>query len=536
MLTITIVLAVALGCVILIWGSTWRKLSGATQHAKQLAIENASLEQNIAASRARIEQLEQELERAKPYLDIDDAVEEARRIREEADRQRAEAEAAAGVLQRESRKEAKERIQRAEEQLKAAGAQARKIAEDAERRAEEVAGDAYKALKNADHLKRVVDALRNKIEGYGDRYIVPTYSLLDELADAYGFTDAGRELKAARQRVQLMVEHGSAAECDYVEKNRRETAIRFVVDAFNGKVDSILSRTKADNYGTLRQQIIDAFGLVNFNGQAFRQARITEEYLQGRLDELKWACAAVALRNQEREEQRRIKAQIREEERARREFERARKEAERDEAAVRKAMAKMQEQLARATESQRAEYEAKLAELSSRLAEAENKSQRALSMAQRTRSGHVYIVSNLGSFGDNVYKIGMTRRLEPIDRVRELGDASVPFGFDVHAMIYSDDAPQLERELHRRFLLNQVNKVNPRKEFFRVSISELKAVVDSLGMAASWTLAAEAAEYRESLAIEERIRTDVGARQQWLDHQSIVDPVVYEHAEDAAEV
>lgn len=87
-------------------------------------------------------------------------------------------------------------------------------------------------------------------------------------------------------------------------------------------------------------------------------------------------------------------------------------------------------------------------------------------MAQQTRRGHVYIISNIGSFGESVFKIGMTRRLEPLDRVRKLGDASVPFLFDVHVMIFSEDAPMLERELHKRFAAHQVNRLNARKEFF----------------------------------------------------------------------
>ena len=123
-------------------------------------------------------------------------------------------------------------------------------------------------------------------------------------------------------------------------------------------------------------------------------------------------------------------------------------------------------------------------------------------MAQQTRSGHVYVISNVGSFGEDVYKIGMTRRLEPHDRVRELGDASVPFELDVHAMIPSADAPALERGLHQRFLSRQLNKVNPRKEFFRVTLQELREEITRIGIDASWTIAAEAREYRESLEVE----------------------------------
>ena len=160
--------------------------------------------------------------------------------------------------------------------------------------------------------------MKNVIEGYGDRYLKPTYSLLDELADTYGFDEAGQQLKQARQHSKLMVEHNRAATCDYVEKNRRETAMRFIVDAFNGKVDSILSRTKAENFGTLEQQIRDAFVLVNNNGAVFRNTLITEDYLQARLTELQWATVVQALREREKEEQRRIREQMREEEKARR--------------------------------------------------------------------------------------------------------------------------------------------------------------------------------------------------------------------------
>jgi hypothetical protein len=269
----------------------------------------------------------------------------------------------------------------------------------------------------------------------------------------------------------------------------------------------------------LEQEIRDAFTLVNFNGRAFRTARITEGYLDARLAELKWAAVAQQLRIEEREEQRRIKEQMRDEEKARREYERAMREAARDEEALRKAMEKTQALVERATEEQKAKYEQQLQELNERLREAEEKSQRALSMAQQTKKGHVYIVSNVGSFGEHVYKIGLTRRLEPLDRIRELGDSSVPFDFDVHALILAEDAPALEYQLHRHFLLNQVNKVDHRKEFFRVDVKEVREQVEALGLTAKWTMAAEAAEYRESLAIEKAIRDDPAAREAWLNRQ-----------------
>ena len=142
---------------------------------------------------------------------------------------------------------------------------------------------------------------------------------------------------------------------------------------------------------------------------------------------------------------------MREEERAKVEIEKVRKLAETDEARFQNALIVARRELEMATGLEHAKMQSKLDELTASLREAEAKKERAISRAQQTKSGHVYIISNIGSFGEQVYKIGMTRRLDPLDRVKELGDASVPFGFDVHAIIYSEDAPRLEGELHKMF-------------------------------------------------------------------------------------
>lgn len=407
---------------------------------------------------------------------------------------------------RDARLKAKERLDnansRADELISNANDNAMKIVADAENRAKEIAGSAYEAKEFAETYQAVAKSMKNKIEGYGDEWIVPNRSVLDELAENYEFTDAGRELQKARELTKSLIKTSKAASCGYVEPNRRNTAIKFVLDAFNGKVDSTLSKIKHNNYGKLSQEIKDAFQLVNYNGSAFRSAKITDIYLQARLNELKWGVAVNEIILEEKEEQRRIKEQLREEEKARREYERAIKEAEKEEKTIQQAIEKATKELMLAGEEQRLVLEQKLAELQIKFEEAEAKNQRAISMAQQTRSGHVYIISNIGSFGEDVYKIGMTRRLEPLDRVRELGDASVPFAFDVHAMIYSDDAPSLENHLHKVFNDKQVNKVNSRKEFFNVSIKDIKSTVANMNIDAHWTMFADAKEYRESLAIE----------------------------------
>ena len=396
-----------------------------------------------------------------------------------------------------------------------ASREAARIVDDANRRAEEIAGEALAASRNAAGLEKTIQALKNVINGYGDQYLVPSYTLIDELAEEFSHAEAGVELKQARDRTRLMVRTATAAQCDYVEAVRRTTAINFVTDAFNGKVDTILAGVKHDNYGTLAQQIKDAFALVNHLGKPFKDARITPEYLHARLEELRWATVVHELKLKEREEQRLIKEQIREEEKARRDFERAQREATKQEDTLQRNIDKIQQQAAKASAEQRDFFEAQLRELEAKLQAAQEKNQRALSMAQQTKSGHVYIISNIGSFGENVYKIGMTRRLEPLDRVRELGDASVPFEFDVHALLFSEDAPTLERELHKHFLRNQVNKANPRKEFFRVDLAAIRAEIEQQGITAHWSLTAAAREYRESLAIEQAMTDNTLNLREW---------------------
>ncbi len=439
------------------------------------------------------------------------AIGEADGLRAEANTLLQRAREAAEDERREALAKAKELRGRAEAEMANATREAGRIVAEATQRAESIAGDAYTALREKEHLGEAVRAIRNVVEGYGDRYIVPTRSVLDGLAERFGHTEAGQALKNAREQSVRMVEAGEAATCDYAEKERRATAIRFVVAAFNGRVDAILSREKNENIGMLEQAIRDAFNLVNLDGAAFRNARILPAYLDSRLSELRWAVVVRELREKEREEQRRLQEQIREEEKARREYERAIKEAEQEETKLREALEKARQEVASATAEQRAQFEAEIAALNQRLSEAEARGQRALSMAQQTKAGNVYIISNIGSFGESVFKIGMTRRLKPEERIWELSDASVPFDFDIHAMIRSDDAPTLERRLHDRFGELRVNLVNPRKEFFRVTLDEVRDFVREQGMDATFTMAAEAHEYRESLAIarmtpEERAR------------------------------
>lgn len=197
----------------------------------------------------------------------------------------------------------------------------------------------------------------------------------------------------------------------------------------------------------------------------------------------------------EREEQARIKAQIREEQQRQLEIERVEKQLERESEAIQSAVAKA---IARA----HGEHSEEVNKLRARLAEIEDK-QRAISQAQITKAGFVYVISNIGSFGEGVFKVGMTRRLEPLDRVKELGDASVPFPFDVHMMVSSNDAPGLENALHRKLHRHRLNKTNPRKEFFRATVEDIRKIVWDHHGEVEYVADAEALQYRQSITMTE---------------------------------
>jgi uncharacterized protein YkvS len=320
--------------------------------------------------------------------------------------------------------------------------------------------------------------------------------------------DFDREIKSTREEMRSMVRSGAAATCatQWTLENSKQDGARMqrqysncMLRAFNGECDAAVANVTWDNVVRLQDRIGKAYEQINQFGSMV-QIRISEPYRDLRLAELRLVHEHALKKREEAEEQRRIREQMREEERAQRELERARREAEEDERVFARALEQAREEAAHAKGEELRNLQAKLIDLESKLSEAHARGERAMSQAQMTKSGHVYVISNIGSFGEEVVKVGMTRRLDPTERIRELGDASVPFDFDVHAIFFSDDAPGLESMLHKNLDEFRVNLVNPRKEFFKVPLNHLKQVAGKLGVGMQITLLAEAREYRETLA------------------------------------
>ncbi len=282
--------------------------------------------------------------------------------------------------------------------------------------------------------------------------------------------------------------------------------INLTLRAFNGECDSLISKVRWNNVKRFEERITKAFNAINKLGKS-NNTFITDKYLQLKLDELHLVYELAHKKYQEKEEARAIREEQREEERAQREFEKARKDAEIEEKRFQKALESAKRDLGLVSGEKLDELNSQIAQLEQNLKEAHEAKERAISRAQETKSGHVYIISNLGSFGENVYKIGMTRRLEPLDRVKELGDASVPFTFDLHAMIFSENAPELESLLHKEFDDRRINKVNYRKEYFRVSLDEIEQVIiDKYDKEVDFIKVIEAQQFRETKSIIKQLQ------------------------------
>lgn len=274
--------------------------------------------------------------------------------------------------------------------------------------------------------------------------------------------------------------------------------------SFNNESEAAVDEVKFNNYERCEARIEKSADAVEKLGKMM-SVRINPRYVQLKKDELKLALEYQIQKQREKEEQKELRAQLREEARVARELEEARKEALKEQQHYQNALDKVQKQIAACTDETELEVlKEKLSDLSAKFdVITENIAQIDYRQANQ-KAGYVYIISNIGAFGEDIYKIGMTRRLEPQERVDELGDASVPFNFDIHAMIFSDNAPALEATLHRTFAERRLNYINNRREFYHVSLDEVKQVVkENHDKTVEFVEVPPAEQYRETIKMKE---------------------------------
>lgn len=275
---------------------------------------------------------------------------------------------------------------------------------------------------------------------------------------------------------------------------------KLILRAFNGECDELVSKVKYNNFDTSVKRINSSCDAISRLGQVNGIA-ITSQYRDLKIQEITLAFEYAQKKQAEKDAEKERRARLREEAKLQKEIEEARKKLEKERTHYKNALEALNAQLAVAPDS--SELLSKKAELESKISDAEKAIKDVDYREANKRAGYVYVISNIGAFGENIYKIGMTRRLDPQERVDELGDASVPFTFDVHAMIFTDDAPALEAALHRAFEDRKVNMVNPRREFFNVTIDEIKKVVrENYDKTVEFVDFPEAEQYRVSLRMK----------------------------------
>ncbi len=279
---------------------------------------------------------------------------------------------------------------------------------------------------------------------------------------------------------------------------------KLILRAFNGECDEIVRKVKFANLGASLAAIDKSAGIV-CRLAAELEISIPQEYVELKKQEVAISFEYARFGEEEKERQRVFREQEREAKKLEKEIAEQRRRLDKEMAQFGMELQSVMAQLQNAPYEMVPDLMQKKAYLESNLAEVQKAQQDVDYREANQRAGYVYVISNVGSFGENVYKIGMTRRLDPMDRVKELGDASVPFGFDVHAMIFTDDAPGLEAALHRDFESRKLNLVNPRREFFRCTLQEIKeAVYRSYDRTVEFVDFPDAEQFRMSEAIRMR--------------------------------
>ncbi|MBS0599041.1 MAG: DUF4041 domain-containing protein [Proteobacteria bacterium] len=304
-------------------------------------------------------------------------------------------------------------------------------------------------------------------------------------------------------------------------KKLRKDALKLALRSFNSESEYCVDNVKFSNVEKMEERIRRSFEtcnkLLNTMGVLWKDI-----VLGRKLQELYLAHEYQVRRQEDKEAARQAREDQREQEKLEREIREARAKIEKERRHFTNALQKLQSRLFSTSDQQeRDDLQARIDELSSQNSKLDEEERLLDYREQNARAGYVYVISNIGAFGEGVYKIGMTRRLEPMDRVDELGDASVPFRFDVHALVFSDNAPMLEAKLHTHFAAGRLNKVNGRKEFFRADLKDIEAVIRANYDAVVEVVhAAPAEQYRESLRLimpletiqtSERIALGVGA-------------------------
>lgn len=365
-----------------------------------------------------------------------------------------------------------------------------------------------------DTLESDIAARRQQIITFDDSILVQEFGLYSPRYDFANSEQFKVNLERVRNHQKECIKKGTALSGnknwtvnDSIKKGQKmvQDIQKLLMRAFNSECDETIGKIKYNNIETSIKKIKASADAISKLG-AIMGISITAPYLDLKIQEAYLVLEYQQKKQQEKEDAKEARAQLREAAKLQKELEEQRKKIEKEQTHYQTAYEKIKIQLSQRPDDP--DLIAKKAELESQLSEIEKSLNDIDYREANAKAGYVYVISNIGAFGENIYKIGMTRRLDPQERVDELGDASVPFNFDVHAMIFSDDAPALEAALHRAFEDRKLNMVNHRREFFNVTLDEIKKVIkDNYDKTVEFIDVPDAEQYRISL----KMRADSSA-------------------------
>lgn len=358
-------------------------------------------------------------------------------------------------------------------------------------------------------LRKQVSDLRGQVLVLEETLLLESFALYVPKFKLNASHEYKTRLDSVRERQKAMIKSGEAAtgnmgwEVNGSKAEGRKLVndmIKLVLRSFNNEADFCVDNVKFDNIELGEKRIRQSFEACNKLGRVMT-VRLSDEYLNLKLDELRLAHEYQVKKQEEKEEAKRVREELREQQKLEQEIRAAREKIAKERKHFTAALRDLSLRLEKAAdEGERALLLAKISEVEAGKAALDSEEKVIDYREQNAKAGYVYVISNIGAFGEGVYKIGMTRRLDPMERIDELGDASVPFWFDVHALVFSDNAPALEAKLHERFAAGRLNKVNGRKEFFRADIAEIEAIIRAnYDAVVEVTHEAPAEQYRESL-------------------------------------
>lgn len=332
-------------------------------------------------------------------------------------------------------------------------------------------------------LSTEISEKKKQLISFDDEILVQEFGLYQPQFDFASALDYKEELAKIRAEQKELIKNkmavtgnnnwqvnGSASKGKKMVSDTQKLLLR----AFNSECDELVSKVKYTNFEASLDRIYKSAEAVSKLG-SIMSISITQGYLNAKVKELRLAFEYQQKKQEEKERLKEARAEQREQAKAQRELEEQKRKIEKEQTHYQTAYEKIVSQLSENPDDpellkKKAELEEHLVDIDKALTDIDYRQANA-------KAGYVYIISNIGAFGENIYKIGMTRRLDPQERIDELGDASVPFNFDVHAMIFSDNAPALEAALHKAFEEKKLNMINQRREFFNVTLDEIKAVV-----------------------------------------------------------